>query len=63
MTSADERIYQAIRAHGCPLTQAEIAVETGLRSPAIGNGLRELIRQQRVGKVEDNGETLWMVIA
>lgn len=61
MTSADEKIAKAIRDNGCPLTETEIEIETGLRPAAITNGLIELLRQQRVKVVRDGTATLWMV--
>ena len=63
MTSADEKIAKAIIDNGCPLTEAEIEVETGLRPPAIRNGLKELFRQNRLEKIRDGHTYLYRVTA
>jgi hypothetical protein len=61
VTSADEKIMKAIIGNGCPLTEAEIEVETGLHPPAIRNGLKELFRQERVQKIRDGHTYLYAV--
>ena len=61
MTSADEKIAAAITANGCPLTEDELMVETGLTAAAIRNGLNELFRQERVYSIRDDSTYLYMV--
>jgi transcription initiation factor IIE alpha subunit len=63
MTSADEKIAKAIIDNGCPLTEAEIEVETGLRPSAIRNGLRSLREQRRLQKIRDGHTYLYGVKA
>ena len=63
MTSADEKIAQAIKDNGCPLTLAELEVETGLRLSAIQNGLKSLKEQRRLQTIRDGHTYLYRVTA
>ena len=61
MTSADEKIARAIIANGCPLTELELEIETGLRYAAVRNGIKELLRAGRLRVIKDRGTYLYEV--
>lgn len=58
---ASEKVWKAIIDNGCPLTEPELEVETGLRPTAIHNRIKELLRQERIHVIKDNGAYLYGV--
>lgn len=57
MSDAADKILEALR--GQELDQLELAVDAGLTTGAVQNGLRTLLREGKVTSQVDNGVKLW----
>lgn len=61
MTSADEKVAEAIIETGHPLTEHELEERTGLRQPAIHNGIKNLLRDGRLKVIREKHINLYAV--
>ncbi len=59
LRATEQAVLDALRAEGCPLTLAELEVDTTLTRHAVGRAVNSLADRGLVKGFIDGGDTLW----